>query len=73
MTKNEIEERMLFYSPILTISNENKGVRIDAELDIFNNHIEYQIIDEDLKNIIYFSTYDICEAIDKYRELKEKK
>jgi hypothetical protein len=39
-------------------------------MDLFNDHMEYQI-NKATDNIVYFSTFDIDEAIDKYFEIIE--
>jgi hypothetical protein len=39
-------------------------------MDLFNDHMEYQI-NKAADNIVYFSTFDIDEAIDKYFEIIE--
>ena len=72
MTKDEVKEQMLFNTPSIPIFDENKGLRIEAEIDIFNNHIQYQIIDEKEPDVIQFFSYDVNKAIDMYFELLEE-
>ena len=56
----------MFYKPTYELfHNEEKSIKILAELDLFNNHIEFQITDE-TESVIYNSTYFIDEAVDMY-------
>jgi hypothetical protein len=71
MTKNDAKRCILFNKPIYTLfHSEEYGYRLDIVMDLFNDHMEYQI-NKATDNIIYFSTFDIDEAIDKYFEIIE--
>jgi hypothetical protein len=51
--------------------SKKENLRLIAILNLFENKIEEYQIKKDTDNIVYFSTFDIDEAIDRYFEIIE--
>lgn len=65
-SKEDTKKYLLFSKPTKTLlSNEKLNVQLVAEMDLFNNHIEYLVADN-MEEIIYYSSFDLVEAIDEY-------
>jgi hypothetical protein len=72
-TRNEAKNFMVFNKPTYTLmNNKNTGIKLIAEMDLFNNHIEFLICDE-AEEIFYNSSFGICEAVDLFFDEVDRK
>lgn len=66
-TKEEMKSYFLFMKPEYTLlHNEKTGISLIAEMDLFNNHIEFLVSTE---NLIHHTTFDVFEAIDVFYKM----
>jgi hypothetical protein len=75
-TRNDFKTYLLFAKPThVLLNNVDTGIKLVAEMDLFNNHIKYQIYDL-VEEIIYDSSFEITEAVDlffnKVEEIKKE-
>ena len=72
MTRDELKNELIFWQPeINLVEDEDTQRRLVGKLDLFNNHIEYEITDWDI-NTIYNSTLILGKAVDMFFNEVEK-
>jgi hypothetical protein len=70
--RNEMKQYLIFAKPTHTLLyNEEVGIKLIAEMDLFNNHIEFQICDKEEK-IFYNFSFNITKAVDMFCDTIEK-
>jgi hypothetical protein len=60
--RNDLKRQLIFSEPTMTLlHNKETDIRLIAELDLFNEHIQFYVEDG---NFYYDYTYDIEQAVD---------
>ena len=72
MTRDELKNELMIWQPeVNLVEDEDTQRRLVGKLDLFNNHIEYEITDWDI-NTIYNTTFVMGEAVDMFFDEVEK-
>ena len=70
--RNEMKEYMMFTIPSYTLlHNKDKHIKLILEADLFNNHLNFSICDEN-EEFFYDTVFNISEAIDLFYDKIEE-